>query len=532
LFAKSSFIVKKRLPRHLRISANFSIFATRFETFMSPGGEYKYSNKNQGKPDNMPTQKKPFAFLTKAGITFLLSFILLSLSQVKVMAQDGEEIFENRCKICHELSTQAKVGPGLLGVTERRSREWLIQFIQNPQTLWDAGDKVALDLLKEYKGVKMTANTDLDTVKIGSIIDYIAAYDPNAGKKKVDLAATEYSHTDIQRGERLFRGLIPFQDSKIKCSSCHNVNTIDSLNWAPSVYDIALSLQADNKDLFKLLNKPSSTAMKGAHMNSKYTEEEVFYLKAYFHEVSEKGLEQSKRFPMKLMIFLGLGFLMTLALIDLFFTKLVKIRLIHALILIGGLSWQLKLVAHEAIDLGRTQNYAPDQPIKFSHAIHAGQNKIDCKYCHSDVDKGKTAGIPSANLCLNCHLVVREGKNSGHFEIDKIHRALANNKPIEWIKIHNLPDHVYFNHSQHVNAGKLECATCHGKVEEMHIVSQFSDLSMGWCVNCHRDTKVAQFNSNPYYGKYVDLHEKIKAGEMDSVSVEQIGGLDCMKCHY
>lgn len=469
--------------------------------------------------------------LKQAAIALLFTIFLAGPLSFRTNAQDGQRIFETKCAVCHDLGKQLKVGPGLSGVTERRDEDWLVKFIKNPQAVWDSGDEYALNLLDEYKGVKMISNPDLEDEDIKAVLNYIASYVPEP-EKLIDLASEEFTHTDVQRGERLFRGLIPFEDSQIKCSSCHNVNTIDSLNWSPSTFDIATVLFNYNLDLHKILNHPTSRVMKVAHANSTYTEQESYYIKAYLHHVKENGLEQSKKFPIKLMIFLGLGFLMTLVLIDLFFTKFIKFKLIHALILLAAILWQVKIVAHEAINLGRTKDYQPDQPIKFSHRIHADQNKIDCFYCHSDARSGKSAGIPSSNLCLNCHNVVREGPMSGKFEISKIHDAVRTNTPIEWIRVHNLPEHVYFNHAQHVTAGQIECATCHGKIEKMDIVKQYSNLSMGFCINCHRDTKVAGFENNEYYSQYIDLHEQLKAGEIDSVTVEQIGGLDCMKCHY
>lgn len=198
--------------------------------------------------------------------------------------------------------------------------------------------------------------------------------------------------------------------------------------------------------------------------------------------------------------------------------------------LVAGL-FIIKITAHEAIALGRSENYEPDQPIKFSHAVHVKQNKIDCLYCHASAEYSKAAGIPSANVCLNCHTLVREGTRTGRFEIDKIHEAIEKQQPIEWVRIHNLPDYTYFNHSQHVTAGKIECQTCHGPVEEMDRVKQVSDLSMGWCINCHRDTEV-QFLDNAFYDKYEQLHKDLKEGKIDRVTAEKIGATDCMKCHY
>jgi hypothetical protein len=194
--------------------------------------------------------------------------------------------------------------------------------------------------------------------------------------------------------------------------------------------------------------------------------------------------------------------------------------------------YQVKMLGEDAKALGRNQDYAPDQPIKFSHKVHATDNKIDCRYCHTGVDNSKSAIIPSANVCLNCHSIVREGRNSGKFEINKIHAAVENNKPIEWVRIHKLPDHVFFSHAQHVNVGKRECQECHGEVEQMHIVKQVEDLSMGWCLDCHDKTAV-DFNYNNYYSNtFKELHLKLIEGQIDSVRVKDIGGRECARCHY
>jgi hypothetical protein len=225
-----------------------------------------------------------------------------------------------------------------------------------------------------------------------------------------------------------------------------------------------------------------------------------------------------------------MGLLMALALIDLIWTKYVKYRFIHLIIILAGLSVHVKMAVVEAQNLSRTKDYAPDQPIKFSHKVHAGDNKIDCKYCHTGVMYGKSAIIPSSNLCINCHAAVLNGRNSGKAEINKIKEALANNTPVEWIRVHKLPDHVFFSHAQHVAAGKIACETCHGAVQTMDIVSQVNDLSMGWCVNCHRQTQV-QMN-NPYYKNASKLNDLVKSGKVKAVTAETIGGLDCMKCHY
>jgi len=187
----------------------------------------------------------------------------------------------------------------------------------------------------------------------------------------------------------------------------------------------------------------------------------------------------------------------------------------------------MKFTFDTLMGIGVTTNYQPEQPIAFSHKIHAGDNGIDCNYCHSSARSSKTSGIPSANVCIA--------------EIQKIYDAIGydpetrtyiegyKQQPIQWVRIHNLPDLAYFNHSQHVSVAKLECQECHGAVEEMDVVKQSSELTMGWCINCHRETEV-KMEGNDYYTK---MHEKMKekyAGE--KITVEKMGGLECGKCHY
>jgi Cytochrome c7 and related cytochrome c len=210
--------------------------------------------------------------------------------------------------------------------------------------------------------------------------------------------------------------------------------------------------------------------------------------------------------------------------------------------------------------LGRSKDYQPEQPIYYSHKVHAGINQINCLYCHGGAEQGKHANIPSVNVCMNCHTAINEYKGepmiredgstvNGTAEIQKLYKAAgynpetgtydkqANARPIEWVRIHNLPDHVYFNHSQHVKAGKVQCQTCHGEITEMGEVKQVSDLSMGWCINCHRESKVNFFDAdkktgNKFYSIYNKFHEDLKSGKMDSVTVSDIGGTECQKCHY
>jgi mono/diheme cytochrome c family protein len=219
------------------------------------------------------------------------------------------------------------------------------------------------------------------------------------------------------------------------------------------------------------------------------------------------------------------------------------------------------IAAKNSVSFGRQQGYQPDQPIYFSHKVHAGINQINCLYCHGSAWESRHAGIPTLNICMNCHKAVttyekgpklhdEDGNEiNGTAEIEKLFKYAgytpgpgaqwdpAKAKPIEWVKIHNLPDHVYFNHAQHINAGNVACQSCHGNIQEMDKVSQQAELSMGWCINCHRETKVNFFNTkdssgNKFYSIYEKFHNDMKSGKMDSVTVKDIGGLECQKCHY
>jgi cytochrome c2 len=222
--------------------------------------------------------------------------------------------------------------------------------------------------------------------------------------------------------------------------------------------------------------------------------------------------------------------LFILALADLIVTRFIKAKFVHVILILITVFIMGEIVVIEAQGLGRQQYYEPEQPIAFSHKVHAGQNKIDCMYCHTTANESMHAGIPSTQLCMNCHSVVKSGKTTGTEEIAKIYASLESQTPIEWIKVHNLPDHVFFSHAQHVEVGQLDCNECHGPIETMDRVMQVNDLSMGWCIDCHR-TKEVQFTNN-FYKDYAKLHEEINAGKRSKVTVDQIGGDDCQKCHY
>jgi len=217
-----------------------------------------------------------------------------------------------------------------------------------------------------------------------------------------------------------------------------------------------------------------------------------------------------------------------------------------ALLLIGAY-----YMYYGMMSIGIDQDYEPIQPIHFSHKIHAGDNKIDCQYCHSSAKHSKTSGIPSTNVCMNCHKNISEvaettataeyDKAFYDGEIQRLYDAVGwdseelsyiegyETKPIKWVRIHNLPDFAYFNHSQHVTAGKIACQECHGPVETYEVMKQFAPLTMGWCINCHKETEVDVVN-NPYYEK---IHEELsKKYGIEKVTVAQLGGQECGKCHY
>ena len=184
------------------------------------------------------------------------------------------------------------------------------------------------------------------------------------------------------------------------------------------------------------------------------------------------------------------------------------------------------------MSIGVEQNYAPIQPIPFSHKLHAGNLKIDCGYCHTGVYRGKQANIPGVNICMNCHSQVKQGP-SGKNAIANLRDHYEKNRPIQWVRVHNLPDLAYFNHSQHTVAGGIECKQCHGQIDSMEVVKQFSNLTMGWCINCHRETAV-NGKDNAYYDRLLKAHDdKVAAGiKKGDMKVEEMGGLECSKCHY
>src|SRR6056297_1732230 len=351
----------------------------------------------------------------------------------------------------------------------------------------------------------------------------------NAGDS--DTKHDSYSQ-GVKRGERLFYGLVEGKFEGNACADCHNTMEIDTFNWNPNAWEIAHKYKDKSAEAFtKVVLNPTGRTMSATHASFNLNEAEVELIKEFLDHFEEEGLSKQKPIINKILLFFVLGAILTWIVLDVVFLKRVKRKWILGLLFLGALGWQVQLLMDAGIALGRQENYEPDQPVKFSHAVHVTDNKIDCKYCHHTVGHSKSAGFPETELCMNCHIIVREGTYSGRHEISKLVNAYENDDPIEWIRVHNLQDHVYFNHAQHVEVGGVDCHTCHGPIEEMHRVKQVSDLSMGWCINCHRDTEV-QFFDNAFYEKYEELHKALKSGEISRVTAEQVGGTECSKCHY
>ena len=455
-----------------------------------------------------------------------LTALLLMVSVAMMAAPDakaGKALFLNQCATCHAKDMKTKLtGPALAGVEDRWSafpRTELYAWIRNSQALVAKGHPRAVAVFNENNKSVMTSFPNIKDEEIENILAYIS----EAAKPQV--AVADKNATSTKKEE-------------------------SGTSWWYWVLFLTLG------GLVLIMTRVIS----------------------YLHQLTEvrSGNTDAKR--------------RTLA--DLLTSRGVISFLVFLLVVLGMFT-----TVNNAISMSRQQGYKPTQPIKFSHAIHAGQQKIDCQYCHDGARRSKHSIIPAANTCMNCHKAVKVGTQTGTSEITKIFASIgydpntdtyianydqrkenevaalykkwigsqvkaSNDKasagemnaiadqqwediktslthankpnvagPIEWVRVHNLPDHAYFNHAQHVTVGKVACQKCHGKVEEMEVLGQFSPLSMGWCVNCHRQTEV-QFKDNDYYKTYARYHDELNKGEREKVTVEDIGGLECQKCHY
>lgn len=404
--------------------------------------------------------------------TSLLAISLIVISAVSHAQPNGEALFKANCTACHVVGDDVVVGPGLKNVHKKYTEEWLIKWIKNSQSLVKAGDAQAVAVYEKFNKVAMPAFS-LSDDEVKSLIAYIkdesekAPAAPAAGTGAAVAAAGEEKEDNF-----------------------------------PLVLSMVLVILVS---LYVILNRVQKGLQRVSDQRAGVPEPVVMK--------GKEGVKHWIRTRKKLI----------------------------ALLVIIGFVWGSVTGWNALAGIGIQQDYAPDQPIKFSHQIHVGQNKIDCRYCHSGAEKSKNAGIPSPNVCMNCHKYVKKGPKYGTEEISKIYAAVGwdpdkqqytgKQKAIEWTRIHNLPDHAYFNHAQHVKVGGVECQTCHGPVEEMETMKQFAPLTMGWCIQCHRDTPV-KMEGNGYYSK--EYHEKLKAmyGNDAKLTVEKLGGTECARCHY
>ncbi|MEW5674804.1 c-type cytochrome [Flavobacterium enshiense] len=388
----------------------------------------------------------------------------------------GKAIFNANCAACHKLDAKM-TGPALRGVAEKYDKAWMYKWIKNSGELIKSGDAQAIKVFEENGKVAMTAFPQLSDADIDNILAYTSQ--PKEEAPAAAVAATGGAAQEGGVSNNLILGVLAVVLAML----------------------VAMLFFVKN-----VLNKIA--AANGVEV-----------------PVKEKSLPLWKAFAKNQFLVL---------------TSTIVMILIGMYFIYGYL-----------MQIGVDQNYEPIQPIHFSHKIHAGDNKIDCKYCHSSARVSKTSGIPSLNVCMNCHKNINEfagDKDSTYVEyskefytaeIQKLYDAVGWDKtaqkytgkvkPVKWVRVHNLPDFVYFNHSQHVTVAGVECQKCHGPVETMEIMRQHSPLTMGWCVECHKETNV-KVEGNDYYKK---IHEELsKKYGVDQLTAAQMGGLECGKCHY
>ena len=404
-------------------------------------------------------------------LSIAFAFLLFLSFNNKADAQNGQALFAGNCASCHQVH-KVLVGPALAGVEQRwKGRAQLHAWIHNPAG-YMKNDVYTQGLFNQYNHVMMTSFPGLADKEIDAILDYIKT-------------VPEPSNTPAAGGPAA------------AAESSDNTLLFGILTLILAIVSFVL-LQV-NSNLKRLTD-------------------------------DKEGLGGVEPVP--------------------FWRNKAYIAFVAVLLfLFGGY-----MTVTGAIGLGRSQSYEPEQPIFYSHKVHAGTNQISCLYCHGNTEVGKQANIPALNICMNCHLGINEYKGEklyrangeevdGTAEIQKLYKYagyetgrswdVTKAKPVAWTRIHNLPDHVYFNHSQHVKVGKIQCQTCHGEIQKMDEVYQYADLSMGWCINCHRASQV-QFNSNGFYSIYEKYHDEIKNGTIDTskMTVEKMGGTECQKCHY
>ncbi len=409
-------------------------------------------------------------------LPFLILLLLTLSVQAQVIPSDpasiaaGAALFKGNCKTCHKIK-EKYTGPALAGVESRvPSIGWILTWVKNPAKVIASGDEYANKIYLENNKSQMTAFTGYKDEQILSILAYIK---DEAAKPDAAPVAAGGSGQGTSTG------------SAVPTAYLDAILVGMIIILILLVVILGLIVNA----LRKFLDQKDLSAEDKEIVNSPIT----------FSTVTSSP---------------GFVFLV-----------------IFVVSVVG-----FKMVIDGLYSIGVQQGYQPKQPIAFSHKIHAGQYEIECKYCHSGAAKGKQATIPSINVCMNCHSQIKQGTNTGEGEISKIYAAAGfdpltstysgNTKPIEWVRIHNLPDLAYFNHAQHVNVAGVVCQTCHGPIQEMDVVKQYALLTMGWCIDCHRKTDL-NTKGNAYYDNLIEIHNSKKA-----MKVEDNGGLECAKCHY
>ncbi|TDQ06571.1 c-type cytochrome [Pedobacter metabolipauper] len=410
-----------------------------------------------------------------------LSVLIVSSTQAQDVVE-GRKLFKDNCSSCHQLDRNS-TGPALTPKLTELDEAWAVKWIKNWKALVDAGDKQAIEASK-FSPAEMTAFPRLKDEQIKNIIAYAKAGEPKkAGEDPKTEAASE--------------GVSDFSIAGIIAIILISIAVLVVLGRAIKMLE-RLILQKQGVVIVEEENVSFATGIKGLFKNKKF----VFFF------------------------------------------------ILCLVISLGSFGWM------GMWNTGVHTGYQPVQPIKFSHELHAGTNQIDCQYCHAGAFKSKNSTIPSLNVCMNCHKSVQATeKYDGEIspEIQKIYSALGydpgtmsydktKQKPIEWVRVHNLPDFAYFNHSQHVVVGEQAirkekglkpnepvCFACHGPVDTMEEIYQYSPLTMKWCINCHKDTKL-DVKGNAFYDKIIEAHEKIKKGE--KITPAALGGLECGKCHY
>ncbi len=493
-------------------------------------------------------QFKSFQQLVKLSLVFFIVFTVNIFSQD---AANGKKLFKSNCAACHKIDKKL-VGPALKGITEKRDKEWLHKWIKDNNALRKSGDALAKQVFEENNKMAMTPFPQLSDKDIDDILAYVEG----KGVKKEAPKNTGAVNPLVKKGKKIF---------KTNCAACHK---LDKKLVGPALKGI--TEKRDHEWLKKWIKDNNALRKSGDKLAQQVFEENGKLPMTPFPQLSDEDLEavlaylkvgdvkpvvkqnagaqtSSKKASTAWMSWVVVFALLLLFIYLLFINKntFLKIMAIIAIILIGTY-----ILFDSLMGIDVNQGYQPIQPIAFSHKVHAGDNKIDCQYCHSSAKHSKTSGVPSANVCMNCHKSISEYTGNGteteeelQFytkEIQKIYDAVGwdpenvkyienyDTKPIVWTRIHALPDFAYYNHSQHVTVAGLQCQQCHGPVETFDDMKQFSPLTMGWCLDCHK-TKELNFD-NKYYEK---IHKQLseKYG-VEKVTVADMGGRECGKCHY